>query len=92
MKRQEELRRELKQKQVLYNVKHIFVDAFDIHNFEKDTPIINQLINIVDKVNVGNIESNEKLMDWSTRRFETKIVDKVSITIVEQKVQLQERV
>ena len=38
------------------------------------------------------MESNEKLMDWSGRRFQNKVVDKVSITIAEEKVQLQEKV
>ena len=65
---------------------------FNIQNFEEDAPIINQLVNIVDQVNVGSVESIDKLMDWSARRFETKVVDKVSITITEKKVQLQERV
>ena len=47
-------------------------------------------VNIVEQVNTGNIESNEKLMDFSAKIFENKVVEKVSITIVEKKVQLQE--
>ena len=91
-KRQEELQRQLKKKQVLQDVNHIFVDAFDIHNFDEGTPIIDQLVNIIDQENSKKLESNEKLIYWSIRRFETRVVDKVSITIAEEKVLLQERV
>lgn len=59
-KRQEEIRREHKQKQVLNDVNHTFVDAFVIHNFEEGAPIINQIVNIVDQVNDGDMESNVK--------------------------------
>ena len=91
-KMQEQINRELKKKKVLYDEKNIFVDAFDIQNFDEDATIINQLVTIVDQVNDGNMESNKKLMEWSTRRFETKVVNKVSITIDKKKVQLKERV
>ena len=37
------------------------------------------------------MESNEKLMDWLERRFETKVVEKVSITIAKKKVLQQEK-
>ena len=50
-KREEEIRRENKQKQVLHDVKHIFVDAFEISNFDEGAPIIKKPVNIVDQVN-----------------------------------------
>ena len=90
-KKQEDLRRENKQKQVLRDAKHIFVDAFDIQNYEEGAPIINQLVNIVEKVTTRNMESYEKLMDQLARRFETMVVYKVSITIAKKKVLLQEK-
>ena len=68
----------------MHDVKDIFVEAFDVQNFDGQAPIISQL------VNVGDIETNEKLIDWSAKKFENKVVEKVSTTIVEQKFQLQE--
>ena len=70
---------------MLYDVEIFFVDAFNSQNLDEYAQIINQLVNIVEQVNAGNIESNDKLMDWLARRFETKVVDKVSITITKQK-------
>lgn len=58
-KRQEELRRELKQQHTLQDVKHIFVDAFDIKNVDEETPIIDQIVNIIYQVSAENFESNE---------------------------------
>ena len=88
-KKQEELRREYQQKKVLHDVKDIFVEAFDVQNFDGQAPIISQLVN-VEQINVGDIETNEKLIDWSAKKFENKVVENVSTTIVEQKFQLQE--
>ena len=81
--RQEELRREKKQQKTLQDVTNIFVDAFDIQNVDEETPIIDQLVNIIDQVSAENFESNEKLIDWSTTRIETEVVDKVLVTITE---------
>ena len=38
------------------------------------------------------MESNEKIMNWSMRRFENKVLEKVSITILKKEVQLKERI
>lgn len=40
----------------------------------------------------GSMASNEKLIDWSARKFKTKVVDKVSKIIAEKNVLLQEKV
>lgn len=45
-KRQEELRREHQQKQVLHDVKDIFVEALDIKKIDGKAPIISHLLNI----------------------------------------------
>lgn len=71
-------------------MKKKIVDAFDIQSLDEEAPIITQLVNIFEQVNAGNIESNEKLMDWLVERFKNKVVDKVSIIIAKPKVQLQE--
>lgn len=58
-KKQEELRRQHKQKKALYDVKNIFVEPFDIQNFDGEASIVNKLINIVEYINGGDIWSNE---------------------------------
>lgn len=63
-------------------MKDIFVEAFDIKKIDGQAQIISQLVNIVDKISVGYIESNEKLMDWFAKTFENKIIDRIFITIV----------
>ena len=45
-KRQEKLRREHQQKKVFHYVKDIFVEAFDIQNFDGKVIMIFQLVNI----------------------------------------------
>ena len=69
----------------MHDVKDIFVEAFDVQNFDGQVPIISELVNIVEKINVGDIETNKKLRDWFAKKFENKVVDKVSTTIVEKK-------
>ena len=78
-KQQEELRGEKKKKRAIYDLKCIFVDTFDIQNFDEEIPIITQLVHIFDQVNYGNMESNEKLIDWFVKRSKNKVVDKVTI-------------
>lgn len=80
-KKQEELRREHHQRQVLHEIKDVFVDAFDIHDVNEKNPIIDQLIHFIEKVNNDDIEANEKLLKWSEKKFEHKLLEKVSIEI-----------
>ena len=71
-KRQEEPRKEIKQRFVLQNVKHIFVEDFDIQNFDEGKPIIDQLvvkktrIVIVPKDKLVNVQCNHYTIE-STR-------------------------
>lgn len=63
-KRKEQLKKEHKQRQVLYDIRDIFLDAFDITDVNEDKSIVKQLVHIVDKVNIEDIEANTKLMEW----------------------------
>ena len=65
--RQEKLRRENKQKQVLYDIKDILMDTFDIYNLIEDKPIIEELVHIIGKDNTDDIETNVKLMSLSKK-------------------------
>ena len=57
---QEQLRKEHKEMQVLYDVEDIFVETFDIVDINEDKPILEQLVHIVEKVNTDDIEANTK--------------------------------
>ena len=62
-KRQEKLKKEHTKRQVLYDKKDIFLDAFDIKYVQEDKSIVEQLVHTVDKVNTEDIETNMKLME-----------------------------
>ena len=69
-KNQELLRREHRQKQDLLDIKEIFLDAFSLPTSEETKLIIEWLTNLVEKVNVVDLESNVKLLEWSERKFQ----------------------
>lgn len=58
------------------------MDAFGISNLDNPHPILDQLVYIVDKVQAKGIGTNDKLMQWSKRRFDHKFLVKVSHEIV----------
>ena len=53
---------EQKQKQVLHDIKDIFAKDFDLEDETPQAPIIDQLVNIVQKVTGEDIDTNEKLL------------------------------
>ena len=67
--RQEQLRKEKRQIDVLHDIKDIFVEAFDILYVNDNQTIVEQLVHIVDKVNTKDIDANTKLIDWSYRKY-----------------------
>ncbi len=66
---------------MLHEIKEIFVVAFDIKNLNEKAPIISQQLQIMEKVNDIDIESNEKLIQWTSRRLEEKVIEKISTKI-----------
>jgi hypothetical protein len=75
------LRREYKQKKFLHDIKDIFYDCFSLPDMNKDKPIIEQHVNIVDKTKHEDLDSNVKLLEWSERNFHTKVLEKISSAI-----------
>ena len=61
--KKEQKRRELRQQEVLHDIKDILVEAFDIINVNANQTIGEQLVHIVDKINIEEIEANRKLMN-----------------------------
>ena len=46
-------------------------ESFDITNVDEEKSIIDKPFYVIDQVSAENFESNDKLMDWETRRVET---------------------
>lgn len=79
--KQEELRGEHQQKQVLQDIKEICIDAFEMSDVKNYDPILEQLVHIVKKVTNEDRKVSDKLLQWSERKFETKVLNKVSVKI-----------
>ncbi len=87
-KRQEMLRKEYKQKEVLHEIKDIFMDAFSLQPQDETKHIMEQLSDIVDQVTNKDQETNVKLMEWSKRKFQVKVNEKISSEIALSQVEL----
>ena len=78
-KRQQEiLRREHRQKHTLENIKDIFLDAFSVDTIDESKDIIDQLSDIVDQVQDADLDTNAKLLEWSERKFQGKVNEKIA--------------
>ena len=91
-KRQEQLKKEHKQRQLIYNIKGIFLNAFTIDDITRDKPIIEKLVHIVDKVNTVDNESNTKLIMWLAKKYHSKDLEKMSSAISLKQVELSTKV
>lgn len=87
-KRQEVLRREYKYRQALNEIKDIFMDAFSLQSPDETRPIVEQLSDIVDQVTNEDHDTNVKLMEWSERKFQGKVNEKISSGIALEQVEL----
>ena len=63
-KHQAMLRREYRQKQALQDIKDIFLDAFSLPTPEETKPLLEQLSDIVEKINNEDLDTNAKLFEW----------------------------
>ena len=77
-KQQEILRKEYKQMHALQDIKDIFLDAFSLPPHDESKAIIEQLSDIVEQVTNEDLETNVKLMEWSRRKFQGKVNEKIS--------------
>ena len=91
-KHQEMLRREHRQKQALQDIKDIFLDAFSLPTPEETKPLLEQLLDIVEKVNNEDIDTNAKLLEWSKKKFLSKVNGKISGDIALTQVALATKV
>ena len=91
-KHQELLRRENTKKQAFYYIKDIFLDAFILPAPDETKSIIEQLENIVEKINDENLYTNAKLLEFSKRKFQTKVNEQISNAVALHQVELATKI
>ena len=57
------------------------MDAFSLQSLNETRPIIEKLLDIVDQVANEDQDTNAKLMEWSQRKFQGKVNEKISSDI-----------
>ena len=81
-RRQEAMRKDHKYKQAMNEIKDIFMDAFSLQPPDSNRPILEQLSHIVDQVNNEELDTNVKLMEWSEKKFLSKVNQKIANDII----------
>lgn len=70
-------------------IKDIFMDAFSLQPPNSNRPIIEQLTYIVDQVNnEEDQDTSAKLMEWSEKKFLSKVNQKIANDIILEQVEL----
>ena len=57
------------------------MDAFSLQPPDSSRPILEKLFDIVDQENNEDHDTNVKLMEWSEKKFQEKINEKISSEI-----------
>ena len=86
------MRKEYRQKNAMQNIKDIFLDAFSITTLDESKDIIDQLSNIVDQVQDVDLDTNTKLLEWSERKFQSKVNEKITTKISLSQVELANKI
>ena len=72
------LRKEYRQKKALQEIKDIFLDVFSLPTPEETKKLLEQLLDIVEKVNNEDIDTSVKFLEWSEKKFHSKVNEKIS--------------
>ena len=91
-KNQEILKKEYKKRQALHEIKDIFLDAFSLQTLDETNPIMEQLLDIVEHVTNEDQETSVKLMEWSEKKFQGKVNEKISSEIALSQVELATKI
>ena len=91
-KKQEILRNEYRKRQELIEIKDIFLDAFSLQVPNETKPIMEKLSNIVDQVQNEDLDTNIKLLEWSKKKFQMKVNEKISSEIELTQVELAKKI
>ena len=86
------LRREHRKKQALQDTKDIFLDAFSLPTPDEAKPLMDKLIGIVEKVSNEDLDTNANLIEWSEKKFQNKVNEKISGDLIVTKVRLETKV
>ena len=65
----------------MIDIKEFFLDAFSLPTLDETNPIIEKLTNIVERVNDTNLDTHVKLLEWSKKKFQNKVNEKISSDI-----------
>ena len=57
------------------------MDTFNLLEPNETKPIIEKLVTIMDKIKDEDLDKNVKLLEWSKRKFHTKVLEKISSAI-----------
>ena len=68
------------------------MDAFNLQIPDETRPIIQQLSDIVGEVTNADHDTNEKLMEWSERKFQGKVNEKISSEIALSQVEFATKI
>ena len=90
-RRQEAMRKEYTYRQAMSEIKDIFMDAFSLQLPDETRTIIEQLSDIVDQVNNEDHDTNAKLMEWSEKKLQAKVNQKISNDIILGQVDLAKK-
>ena len=90
-RRQEALRKDFKYKQAMNEIKDIFMDAFSLQPSDVNRPILEQLSDIVDQVNNEDHDTSAKLIEWSEKKFQGKVNQKIANAIILGQVDLAKK-
>ena len=85
------MRKEYKYKQAMNEIKDVFMDTFNIQPLDSKSPILKQLSDIVDQVNNEDHDTNEELVEWSEKKFQAKVNQKISNDIILGQVDLAKK-
>ena len=73
-------------------IKDIFLDAFNLPVPNEIKPTMEQLSIIVDQVQNEDLDTNVKLLEWSEKKFQMKVNEKISSEITLSQVELAKKV
>ena len=76
----------------MQSIKEIFLDAFTITSLDEPKDIIEQLLDIVEQVTDTDLDTNVKLLEWSERRFQSRVNEKISTEISLSQVEMAKKI
>ena len=76
----------------MQSIKEIFLDAFTITSLDESKDIIKQLSDIVEQVTDTDLDTNVKLLEWSERRFQSQVNEKISSEIALSQVEMDKKI